>query len=160
MNISINTEDEWQHSIDTLRLKPGVNLQGLVLGILTQAHTEDQPSCTVTVNATLLKSSSYVNAPGMFAKSIIARCPYPSVQSNLRDGKLIIRAGQEKTPATFRGRVLQELKESGTCIVPRAEVPATYRARPELLANAMRNLLNKSIRVKFNKESFTWKVVA
>src|SRR5687768_11085608 len=120
--VTIDSAEELYATLEQLGLKPASSLQSLCIALAERAIDHKQSSLTIEL-ATDLIPASYVGVPAMFARSMASKISFAYVQSFVREGYMIVHAGDSKKPTTFRARVLADLKTKGHFIIKRKRVP-------------------------------------
>lgn len=144
--INISSDDSLGELLDQHALPPGASIQTLITAILEEAKGAGMERCIIRINSAII-SSSYLSVPAMFATTLRGRSPYPCLQSYLKGETMVVNAGLNEVPVTFRAKVLAGLRGSGSYKAKRKDVPETYRARPHVLAKALEGVLIQRVTV-------------
>lgn len=144
MNITIETPLDLSEQLLLMSMKPGERIQALCLALIEHGQSVGEKTVVVRI-APQFVASSYTANPAMFVATLVPRCAYPHLQSFLKDGFMIVRAGVKRKPLTFRGIVREALEEKGTYTTRRTLVPKSYRRRPSILSTTLTEELTQEV---------------
>ncbi len=152
-------EDLFQQAIE-LELKPAASTIAVCLAILTRESGEGRQRVKITISRDLVPLS-YHTVPAMFARAMAPRCPYTALQAFLKGDYLVVYAGEERTPSSFRERVRSGLTtDRKRFSIDRKRVPVTYRRRPSLMSCIMTSELGETVCNSCKNDKIIWKIKA
>lgn len=158
MKTTIRTSEELTHKIETEGLKPAASLQALCLHMIEHAFYEKKDFCLIQIARHLIPSS-YITVPAMMAKSMEGRCPFPILQSFLRGEYIVVRAGNEKAPITFKARAIAAIQQEKKFVCTEDKTPESYRVRPSILSSVLTRETGMVICNYRKNGKLEWKVV-
>jgi hypothetical protein len=147
-----------EHYIETMQLKPAASIQQVCVAILERAQGNECTHCRIEVNPDLL-AVSYLEVPAMFARSMRTQTNYPSLQSFMSEGNMVLIAADAKQPTTFNRRALNSILKHRIFKCHKSEVPKSYRRRPGLLSRFMSEQTSYRIENESREDEIVWKIV-
>lgn len=156
-HITIEDGEDLFEQTARLDLKPAASTMAVCLALLTLNHAEGRQKVKITVHKDLVPVS-YHQVPAMFARAMASRCPYSTVQAFLKGEYMVVYAGEERTPSSFRERVRLGLTDKRRYSIERKRVPLTYRRRPSLMSSIMTSELGKQVCNACKNDRIIWRI--
>lgn len=142
MKYTIKDSNQFFDLAGELGLKPGASVQNIVASLIQREAENDAPDVMIFIDLGLV-ASSYGTVPAAFSQAIKRShgdfISYSEIQSFVKHVSeenldyLVVYAGSQKTPTSFRARAKRDIVQSGIFKIARKRVPLSYRERPALL---------------------------
>lgn len=156
MKLSIHNNKDLLERMKSSGLPLAARVKKLLVKLLEDQYGKS-PDVTICIHTSLIPAS-YSTVPAMLARVLAPDCPFLHISCKLEGEYMIISAGDEKKPTTFRARLIEGLRKNKRFVCKRTRIPKTYRARPKLLSNAIAGELEGRIATIAKPKRVIWKL--